>query len=394
MKATSLLVKCAQEQHFSSIISTLQAQKPLSESIKLSELSPQLDSQGFIRVGGRLKNANIEFSVKHPILIPQNHPLSSSIISHFHSQNKHQGTHISHNSIIQAGYFLENGRQLIRKFISNCVTCRKLRGRTSLQLMADLPNERLEDLTPFSHVGMDVFGPFYFHDGKSTRRTSATRKIWALIFVCQPSRAIHLEPLSGMDTSSFRNALTRFTTVRGSVRTIRSDQGTNFTCAKKQLESIDINKLSAELESKGVHWTLNPPHASHHGGSWERKIGSVRRVLEAIILLTNNRPFSRDEFITFLAESAHIVNNTPLWTVSTNPNDPTPLTPHMLLTLRTSNTLPSQESFSENDILAYCPRRYRKVQYMCDQFWHRWRSEYLHTLTARHKWKTRIPCIS
>ena len=66
----------------------------------------------------------------------------------------------------------------------------------------------------------------------------------------------------------------------------------------------------------------------------------------------------------------------------------------MLLTLRTSNTLPSQESFSENDILAYGPRRYRKVQYMCDQFWHRWRSEYLHTLTARHKWKTRIPCIS
>ena len=283
---------------------------------------------------------------------------------------------------------------MIRNFINNCVTCRKLRGLTSIQLMADLPVERLEDVPIFSHIGLDVFGPWYIHEGRTTRRTSATKKIWAVIFVCMPSRAIHLEPLNGMDTSSFRNAFARFTALRGTVKTIRSDNGSNFLCARKQLESLNLDALTTDMEAEGIKWTLNPPYCSHQGGSWERKIGSVRRVLESTILLANNRFLSRDEFTTFLAESANVVNNTPLWCPSSSPDDPTPLTPDMLLKLRTPGSSVSQETFSEDDILAYGKRRYRRVQYLSDQFWLRWRTEYLRTLSFRHKWKTRNSCIS
>ena len=389
-----LLVRVAQRECYSVAISVLTAGRQLVDNHKLAELSPQMDSQGIIHVGGRLKNVNIEFSVKHPYLIPGNHPLSISIISYFHDVNKHQGIHISHSAVIQAGFFLENGRRTIQQFISTCITCRKLRGATSTQIMADLPSERLENVPIFSHIGLDVFGPWYVHDGKATRRTSASKKIWALIIVCMPSRAIHLEPLHGMDTSSFRNALSRFMSIRGSVLTIRSDNGTNFLCAKKQIESLDIDKLSTELENRGIQWTLNPPHCSHHGGSWERKIGSVRRVLEATVVLTNNRFLSRDEFTTFLSESASIVNNTPLWATSTSPDDPTPITPNMLLTMRSPGPPTYLDSFSEDDMLAYGQRRYRRVLYLSDQFWLRWRTEYLHTLNARHKWKTKKPCIA
>ena len=92
-----------------------------------------------------------------------------------------------------------------------------------------------------------------------------------------------------MDVSSFRNALARFTSIRGPCQTILSDQGTNFVCAKKQLDSIDIAGLSDDLKNKGIQWKLNPPHASHFGGCWERKIGSIRRVMEASYALTGNR---------------------------------------------------------------------------------------------------------
>ena len=112
------------------------------------------------------------------------------------------------------------------------------------------------------------------------------------------------------------------------------------------------------------------------------------------MVLTSNRYLSRDEFITFLAESGSIVNNTPLWAVSSNPDDPTPITPNMLMTLRPPGGLPTTESFSEDDMLAYGPRRYRRVQYLSDQFWYRWKTEYLHTLNRRHKWTTKHPCIS
>ena len=389
-----LLVFYAQKECFSAVIQLLSQAKPLPDKHKLADLSPQLDRCGLLRVGGRLARAQIEFSVRHPYLIPRFHPLSSAIISHFHSEIKHQGIHLSHGAIIQGGYFLEKGRTLIRQFIANCVTCRKLRADTCIQMMADLPLQRLEDVGAFVHIGLDVFGHWNVHDGKATRRTSATKKIWAVLFVCMPSRAIHLEPLYGMDTSSFRNALSRFFAIRGSVSTIRSDNAGNFLAVKKQLENLQVKQIKYELAQHNIEWDLNPPQASHQNGSIERKIQSVRRVLDTTIQLTNTNCLSRDEFTTFLAEAACIVNKTPLWAVSSSADDPTPISPHMLLTLRPPNEGEIVDTFSEQDALAYGQLRYRRVQHYSEMFWQRWRKEYLHTLQLRHKWKTVTPCVS
>ena len=129
------------------------------------------------------------------------------------------------------------------------------------------------------------------------------------------------------------------------------------------------------------------------GGTWERKIGSVRRVLEASFALVSNRCLSRDEFATLLAEASAIVNNTPLWSNPDLPDDPTPLTPAMILTMKNTPNPCPKEPFSEEDLLHYSALRYKRVQYLSDQFWLRWRNEYLSTLTKRHKWKLRRPCI-
>ena len=393
-EARATLIRVVQTECFFDEIKKLKSGIPLSDTHQLSNLAPSVDKIGLLRVGGRLKHSDVDFSVKHPILIPQNHPLSSTIIQYFHKLNKHQGSLITHNSIIQNGYHIQNGRTLIRNFLKSCVTCRKLRGKPSEQIMADLPPHRLvENIPPFTHVGIDVFGPFYIHDGKGTRANSGTKKIWALIVVCLPSRAIHLEYLSGMDTSSFRNAFNRFRAIRGPCLTIRSDQGTNFVLARKQMEAVDISSFSKELQAEGIQWTFNSPHASHQGGCWERKIGSVRRVLEATFKLISNRGVSRDEFITFLAEAASIVNSTPLWTPSNDPNDPSPLTPQMLLTLRRADEFHTLDDYTPEDILSYGPKRYRRVQYLASQFWQRWRKEYLHTLTMRQKWRKPSPSI-
>ena len=140
-----VIIKQAQQEKLSHVLSSLQSRKTLPESCKFADLSPSLDRDDTIRVGGRLKNANITFSIKHPVLIPKDHPVAFLIIRHYHQLCKHQGSHISHGSIIQAGYFIENGRQLIRKFIKDCVICRKLRAPCEHQFMADLPFDRLED---------------------------------------------------------------------------------------------------------------------------------------------------------------------------------------------------------------------------------------------------------
>ena len=75
-------------------------------------------------------------------------------------------------------------------------------------------------------------------------------------------------------------------------------------------------------------------------------------------------------------------------------NDPTPISPHMLLTLRPPGVVESDVDVTEDDALAYGPKRYRRVLFYSEQFWQRWRKEYLHTLHLRHKWKTAKACIS
>ena len=104
--------------------------------------------------------------------------------------------------------------------------------------------------------------------------------------------------------------------------------------------------------------------------------------------------FSHDEFITILAECSQIVNNTPLWYISSHPDDPAPLSPAMLLTLRSVPNPPLIEEYSEKDLMAYGQRRYRRSQYVSQQFWNRWKNEYLQTLTKRHKWRNRQPCVT
>ena len=275
------------------------------------------------------------------------------------------------------------------------VLCRKLRGCLRQQKIADLPPERLESVPAFTYVAIDAFGPFYIHDGIGTRRTKASKKIYAVIFVCMPSRAVHIEPLHAMDVTSFRNALTRFTSLRGTCKSIFSDQGTNFVCARRQInEALSLKDIAGDLVQEEVSWKLNTPQASHQAGHVERKIGLVRKVMDASLLLVHQRPLSRDEFYTFLAEAASIVNNIPLWSATEDPNDPTPLSPAMLLTMKETPNPPSLEQFTEEDILSYGPRRYRRVKALSEHFWQRWKSEYLHSLQLRHKWKKARPCVS
>ena len=149
---------------------------------------------------------------------------------------------------------------------------------------------------------------------------------------------------------------------------------------------IDLSDVKSDLAEQNCKWEFNPPHSSHYGGAWERKIGSVRRVLEGALTHTANSLLSRDELDTLLQEAAAIVNSTPLWEVSSNPNDPKPLSPASLLTLKDSPHPASPEEFTERDLLPYGSRRWRRVQAIADEFWKRWQQTCRQSLQSRRKW--------
>ena len=131
--------------------------------------------------------------------------------------------------------------------------------------MADLPQSRLEDLPPFTYCAMDYFGPWYVKKGrKEVKRYGA-------LFTRTASRAVHIEV-----AHSFIQALRRLTSRRGTMRQLRSDRGTLFVGAerelKKAVEEMDDNKITAELLKEGIDWMKNPAAASNIGGVWEPQI--------------------------------------------------------------------------------------------------------------------------
>ncbi|KAJ8048123.1 hypothetical protein HOLleu_00299 [Holothuria leucospilota] len=121
--------------------------------------------------------------------------------------------------------------------------------------MADLPTDRMETSSPFTNVGTDVFGPWIIVT-RRTRGGSANSKRWAAIFTCLSSRAVHVEVVESMDTSSFIRALRRFMAIRDPVAKLRCDQGTNFIGASSELEgsagNLDQRRISQYLSSKGI----------------------------------------------------------------------------------------------------------------------------------------------
>lgn len=86
-----------------------------------------------------------------------------------------------------------------------------------------------------------------------------------------------------------------------------------------------------------------------------------------------------------MCEAAAIINSRPLSIQNTNdPMSLEPLTPNHLLTMRSQIILPPPGQFQTADL--YSRKRWRRVQFLANEFWSRWRKEYLHNLQLRNKW--------
>ncbi|GFT78657.1 uncharacterized protein TNCV_80581 [Trichonephila clavipes] len=86
------VVKLLQNGEYHTELILLKCNKPLPKSSKLQSLNVFLDSEGILRVGGRLRlQQTLKFEQKHPMLIPKNHHFTSLIIRHFHRVNFHAG---------------------------------------------------------------------------------------------------------------------------------------------------------------------------------------------------------------------------------------------------------------------------------------------------------------
>lgn len=220
-EAEDFVVKEVQRECYGRELHCLKEKEPLPRDSPILALSPIVDSNGVLRVGGRLNRADLEECEKNPIIIPGHHHIATLIVRHLHESVQHQGRHFTDGAIRAAGYWITGGKRLVSSVLFKCVKCRKLRARPQQQKMADLPLDRLKPCPPFTYVGVDVFGPWSVVT-RRTRGGSANSKRWAVLFTCLAIRAVHIEIIEDMSASSFINALRRFIALRGNVKEFRS----------------------------------------------------------------------------------------------------------------------------------------------------------------------------
>ena len=383
------IIHAVQEETYAQEYTCLKKGENLLKDSPLKALDPFIDTDGLLRVGGRIREAELQQQEKTPLIIPGKHHIATLLVRYYHEKTQHQGRLFTEGALRAAGFWIVGGKRRVSSVIHGCVTCRKLRGTPQTQKMAELPADRLSTEPPFTNVGLDVFGPWTV-SSRRTRGGLAQSKRWAVLFTCMSVRAVHIEVIESLDTSSFINSLRRFLAIRGPVKLIRSDRGTNFVSACKELKipsNIDNASVEKFLLDQGCTWKFNLPHASHMGGSWERMIGVARKILDSMFLQLGTSKLTHEALTTLMAEVAAIINARPLIPVSTDPDDPLILTPATLLTQKVS--LPSAPV--GDWVKDLHKSQWRQVQHLAQTFWDRWKKQYLSSLQPRRKWQSSMP---
>ncbi|XP_076298363.1 uncharacterized protein LOC143217706 [Lasioglossum baleicum] len=381
------IVRCEQRRFFCTEIACLETSQSSLRG-PLARLSPFLDELGILRVGGRLKHSLLDYDEKHPIIIPEKSHVTSLIINYFHERLLHGGTQITLYNL-RRSYWIPRGRRAVRQQIHGCLKCWRWRAKTADQKMSDLPASRVTPTRPFYHTGVDYAGPFTtkFSPGRGAR----TCKSYVAVFVCLATRSVHLELVSDYSSDAFIAAYRRFVSRRGVCASIRSDCGTTFVGADKELRQMlnaandEMKKTRQALAESGTNWIFNPPAAPHFGGIWEAAVKSVKYHLRRVI---GETLLTFEEMSTLLTQIEACLNSRPITPLTDEPTDLTALTPAHFLIGSPLTAIPEP---SLTDVRSSRLKRWQMIQQQRDHFWDRWSFEYLQTLQQRTKWTKEQP---
>ena len=88
------------------------------------KLNPVL-FEGVLRVGGRLTKEQIEFALKHPIILPTSHHVTRNIVEEHHKAVGHSG--MSHTWWpLRQRYWILKGSATVCKILGSCILCKKI----------------------------------------------------------------------------------------------------------------------------------------------------------------------------------------------------------------------------------------------------------------------------
>jgi hypothetical protein len=145
--ALTTIIKIAQYEEFKEEIAACLKLAPVKSSFKI--LTPFVDRNGILRVGGRLESASMPYKKKHPALLPKAHPFVTVLANHYHKTNLHAGPQLL-LCILREQFWIIRGPDLVKRVVKSCVICHKANPVPATQQMSLLLlySPKLEWTTP------------------------------------------------------------------------------------------------------------------------------------------------------------------------------------------------------------------------------------------------------
>lgn len=382
--AMKLWVKEEQSAWYQDEKKALEKGLPLPTQSSLTGLTPFLDGDGLLRVLGRLNHTELPFDQKHPWLLPDSSRFARLMVEKAHKATLHGGFKVLAVQIRER-VWITRLRQLCKKVIGRCLPCVRHRPQAVKQLMGSLPAARVTAARAFQRSSVDYAGPFELKT--DLPRSRVRLKKYVAVFVCMVSKGVHLELVENLTTKAFISAFTRFNALKGPCHELWSDNGTAFVGADKELGRMleswqrpgsDENEAIVGMP---VEWNFITPRAPHQGGLWEAAVKSMKFHLTRTI---GGQTLNSAEWSTLLAQIAAILNARPLAPMSEDPEDLGYLTAGHLIGGASMVQLFGHRRTEEVGTIR---DRYELVQALSQQFWKRWKDEYLLELQGRTKWR-------
>ena len=72
-----------------------------------------MSDDGLMRVGGRIRRAEIPRNLAHPVILPKESHVTTLIIRHFHERSNHAGMNTTLSELRSSGYWVVQARSAV-----------------------------------------------------------------------------------------------------------------------------------------------------------------------------------------------------------------------------------------------------------------------------------------
>lgn len=143
LRTEKRLIKIVQKEMFEAEILSLQKQQHINTKSVLYNLSPYLDSENILRVGGRIQKSTLSTEEKFPIILPSKHHFTKILVRHAHIQTLHGGMALVSQNLRQK-FWIINACRTIKSVLHKCTICFRFKKKLLTQKMGNLRSYRLQ----------------------------------------------------------------------------------------------------------------------------------------------------------------------------------------------------------------------------------------------------------